>query len=75
MFLIWLQESMNQKFQQKIYHANENVNLMEENVIQIKSGITINVNVSVKNIIYVRNIIFGILLQVIVKMEKFSKYY
>ena len=48
---------------------------MEENVIQIKSGITINVNVSVKNIIYVRNIIFGILLQVIVKMEKFSKYY
>ena len=75
MFLIWLQENMNQKFQQKIYHANENVNLMEENVIQIKSGITINVNVSVKNIIYVRNIIFGILLQVIVKMEKFSKYY
>ena len=75
MFLIWLQENMNQKFQQKIYHANENVNLMEENVIQIKSGITINVNMSVKNIIYVRNIIFGILLQVIVKMEKFSKYY
>ena len=29
---------------------------MEENVIQIKSGITINVNVSVKNIIYMEKI-------------------
>ena len=47
---------------------------MEENVIQIKSGITMNVNMSVKNI-YVRNIIFGILLHVIKKMEKLSKYY
>ena len=28
-----------------------NVNLMEENVIQIKSGKTINVNASIKNII------------------------
>ena len=57
-----------------MYHANVNVNLMEENVIQIKSGITMNVNMSVKNI-YVRNIIFGILLHVIKKMEKLSKYY
>ena len=31
-----------------IYHANVNVSLMVENVIQIKSGITINVSVSVK---------------------------
>ena len=30
-------------------------NLMEENVIQVNGGITINVNVSVKNIIYVKN--------------------
>ena len=29
-------------------HASVNVNLMEENVIQINGGITINVNVSVK---------------------------
>ena len=45
---------MNQKFEQNIYHANVNVNLMEENVIQIKSGITINVDASVKNFIYVK---------------------
>ena len=42
---------------------------MEENVIQIKNGITINVDVSVKNIIYVKEIISGILLHVVVKME------
>ena len=41
---------------------------MEENVIQIKSGITISVDVSVKNIIYVKKIVFGILLHVVVKM-------
>ena len=48
---------------------------MEENVIQINSGITINVDVSEKNIIYVKKIIFGILVHVFVKMEIFSKYY
>ena len=37
---------------------------MEENIIQISDGITINVDASVKNIIYVKNIIFGILLHV-----------
>ena len=40
---------------------------MEENVIQINGGIMINVDVSVKNIIYVK--MFGILLYVIVKIE------
>ena len=45
-----------------------NLNLMEENVIHIKSGVMINGNVSVKNIIYVKKIIFGILLLVVVKM-------
>ena len=60
---------MNQKHQQSIYHANVNVNLMEENVIQINGGIMINVDVSVKNIMYVKKIMFGILLHVIVKME------
>ena len=50
-----------------IYHANVNVNLMVKNV-QIKSGISVNVGASVKNIIYVKEIIFGILLNVVVKM-------
>ena len=51
------------------YHANVNVNLIEENLIQTKSGIMINVDVSVKNIIYVKKIISGILLHTVVKME------
>ena len=41
---------------------------MEENVIQIKSGITINVDASSKNIVYVKKIAFGILLHVVAKM-------
>ena len=40
---------------------------MERNVTSINGGITINVDVSVKNI-YVKKIMFGILLHVIVKM-------
>ena len=58
-----------------MYHENVNTNLMVENVIQIKSGIMINVNASAKKIIYVKKIIFGILLCVVAKMVKFSKYY
>ena len=41
---------------------------MEQNVIQIKSGIMINSAASVKNIIYVKEIIFGNLLNAVVKM-------
>ena len=41
---------------------------MEENVIEIKNGIMINLDVSVKNIIYVKNILFGILVYVFMKM-------
>ena len=48
---------------------------MEENVIQINGGIMINVDMNVKNVMYVKKTLFGILLHVIVKMEKFSKYY
>ena len=48
---------------------NINVNLMEQNVIQVNGEITINVDVSVRNIIYVKKIMYGILLHVIVKME------
>ena len=46
-----------------------NVNLMEEIVTRINGGIMINVDVSVKNVMYVKKIMFGILLHVIVKME------
>ena len=46
-----------------------NVNLMEQNVIQINGGIMVNVDVSVKIIIYMKNIVFAILPDVIVKME------
>ena len=42
---------------------------MEEIVIQISSGIMINVDVNVKNVMYVKKIMFGILIHVIVKME------
>ena len=52
-----------------MYHVSRNVNLMEKNVIQIKSGIKINVDVTVKNIIYVKKVIFGILFHVLSKME------
>ena len=52
-----------------MYHANVNVDLMVENVIEINGGITINVDASVKKVIYVKKIIFGILLHVVVKMK------
>ena len=42
---------------------------MEQNVSQINPGITLNVDVSVKNNIYEKHIMFGILLHFIVKME------
>ena len=41
---------------------------MEENVIQTKSGITVNADASAKNIIFVKRILFGILLHVVAKM-------
>ena len=58
---------MNQK--QIIYHVNGNGNLMEESVIQINGGITINVDKSIKNIIHVKRNIFGILLHAVAEME------
>ena len=42
---------------------------MEVNLIQINGVIKINVDVSVKNVVYVKIIILGILLHVVVKME------
>ena len=41
---------------------------MVENVIQIKSEITINVDENAKNIIFEKKVIFGILLHVVAKM-------
>ena len=46
--------------------------MIEENLIQITGGIMINVDPSVKNVMYVKKIMFGILLNVIVKMENIS---
>ena len=57
---------MNQKCKTQPTIINFHFHLVE-NVIQIKSGITINVDESVKNI-YVKKIIFEILLLVVVKM-------
>ena len=59
---------MNRKHQQSINHANVEINLMVKNIIQIKSEIIINLDVSLKNIIYVKKIILGILLYVVLKM-------
>ena len=42
---------------------------MDKKAIQINGGITINVDVSVKNVMYVKETIFEILLHVVVKME------
>ena len=42
---------------------------MGENFIQTNGGITTDVNVSVKNVMYVKKITFRILLHVFVKME------
>ena len=46
---------------------------MEENVTQINCGITTNVDVSVKNVMYVEKIMFGILLYVAEKMINISR--
>ena len=44
----WLHEQINQKHKQSIYHGIVNVNLTVEHVIQINSGIMINVGARVK---------------------------
>ena len=60
---------MNQKHYEIIFHANINVNLTEQNVIQIDGGITISVNLCVKKHHISKKVMFRILVQVIVKME------
>ena len=57
---------MNQKHQQNMHNAYVNVNLRVVNVIQIKRGIIINVNVNAKikkNILCTEKITFGILVE------------
>ena len=44
---------------------------MKANVIQIKRGRMINVDVSVKNIVYVKKNMFGILQHVVGKVKNF----
>ena len=59
---------MNRK--NNMYQANVHVNLIVENVTQIKRRITITVGASVKihkNIVCMNKVIFGILLHVVVK--------
>ena len=51
------------------YHAVVNVDLMEGNVTQINGETTVNVDVSVRNVMNVKKIIFGVVLHVVVKME------
>ena len=43
---------------------------MVENVFQIIGGVTINVDVSLKNFMFVKKMIFGILLHVDGKMDR-----
>ena len=52
-----------------IYHTNVNVDLIEENVIQINSWNNDKCRCEYKNTMYMKKIMFGILLHVIVKME------
>ena len=46
---------------------------MEENLIQINGGIMINIDVSVENVMYVKNIMFRILFHIAVNMENIQQ--
>ena len=63
---------MNQKYYQKMYDANVNVNSVIEDVTQIKIGIMVTVDVSVKikkkHCVRKTDYLVGILLRVVVKM-------
>ena len=63
---------MNQKYYQKMYDANVNVNSVIEDVTQIKIGIMVTVDVSEKikkkHRVRKTDYLVGILLRVVVKM-------
>ena len=46
---------------------------MEQNVIQFNDGITTNVELTIKSIIYAKKNVFGILVHVIVKGENIQQ--
>ena len=59
---------MNQKYKQNIFHATVNVNLMVQNVIEIKSELNKCFDVRVKrqgNITCAKKIIFGVQVHVL----------
>ena len=58
-----------EKNESKVLAKQRKCRFYRKNVIHIKGGITINVKVSVKNVMYVQTIIFGILLNVVLKRE------
>ena len=66
---------MNLKHEQNISDANADVDLVEENVAQINGGIPIKINGIGRNAMYVKKIMFGILLHIVLKRKTFSKYY
>ena len=57
-----------------MYHANVNVEIMEENLVQINGGITIDTDVSIRNIMYVKKFILEILVHVYVKRENIFQF-
>ena len=78
-YLIEYDSKQNRRFKSKHFqhdHRNNEsktfTNLIVQNVIQIKSGKTINADVNVKmgqSIMCAKNIIFGILLHVVLKIR------
>ena len=52
-----------------------NLDLMKENVIPINGGIMINVDVSVKNVMYVKKIYLESFCMQLQKWKIFNKYY
>ena len=52
-----------------MYNANRKVDLMGKNEIHINGGIIMNIDVSLKNVMYVKKIIFGILQHIVAKIK------
>ena len=49
---------------------NVDVDFMKENVIQVNGGITIKVDVNIKNVACVKKVMFGVMLHVVVKTHE-----
>ena len=59
--------------QSRIYHANVNVDLMEENEIHINGRIMIYIDVSGRKVMYMKKVMFRIQLHVILKLESIQQ--